>query len=369
MLHDSSWTGCLPDITKDDDNIQNFAYYPSRGGASRFLEIRDPNGKLLGFRFPIKDEHLENLKISETILPQVSSHSTTTSPNSQPANELGSATSAVAAPAVAPAVPRRHKRGTFQVKHWGVWADYEKEFRMTKDMEDALDIVNPWVEKNEDLFTELSEVLRMVDPAQYAHCRNHFKEEMGKVLGPDGNPLKPIAGIWHTVALNRIQVGNASSKHIDWKDNRTSYNCIVPWGTWGGGDLVLWPLKMRVEIQEGDGFLFLGGLIAHSVMAIKQGKKTSLIGLEMKLMRIDQGLRNTIDLFIHKSNFDVLKRRKLEEEKRRKHGMRRKDWKKPASKERGEEKVKKKDKERRKLRRRIRKRKLEEKRLNSKGRE
>ena len=240
LLHDSSWIGLLPDITKDDDNLQKFTYLPSSGGP-RFLEIRDPRGKLLGFRFPITDENLEILKHSQSIL------------------SSGCA-------------PNGHKRGTFDVKHWGVWADYSKEFRMTKEMESELETATAWLERNQELFKEASNVLRMVDPAQYAHCRNNFVEEMGKVVGPDGHPLKPVAGVWHALAINSNQVGNSSNKHVDWKDAKTSYNCIIPWGAWGGGDIVLWPLKMRIEVREGDGFLFPGAIIAHSVTAIKQGR-------------------------------------------------------------------------------------------------
>jgi len=71
-------------------------------------------------------------------------------------------------------------------------------------------------------------------------------------------------------------------------------------------------------------------------------------------------VRNTIDLFTHKSSFDVLKRRKDMKEKERNWGKR-KNWKKPASKVRAMQKAKKKDKERKKLRSGIRQRKLAEK--------
>ena len=77
-------------------------------------------------------------------------------------------------------------------------------------------------------------------------------------------------------------------------------------------------------------------------------------------MQIDKGIRNTIDLFTHKSNFDVLKRIKEEKVKVTKYEKRRKDLKKPPSKIRGEEKFKNKEKERSRVRREIRKRKMAE---------
>lgn len=81
-------------------------------------------------------------------------------------------------------------------------------------------------------------------------------------------------------------------------------------------------------------------------------------------MKVDIGVRNTVDLFIHQSNFDVLKRRKAEKEKLRKYGRRRKNWKKPVSKVRGEKRAKKKEKEGRKHKVEVRKRKMVEKEKN-----
>src|SRR5437588_1593070 len=298
LLHDSSWTGLLPDITKDDDNIQSFSYFPLEGG-SRFLEIRDPQGKLLGFRFPITDENIAILTASQTILSDTSGTSAPStapaspgispSPTSQPGPVLENTTSTASPPGLVPASGNSpalhgHKRGTYSVKHWGVWGDYNKDFFMTKEMRTELDIANQWLKKNQGLFHEVSNVLRMVDASQYVHCRNNLEEEMGKVAGPDGQPLKPVAGVWHAVAININQVGSSSEKHQDWKDNKTSYNCVVPWGSWGGGDFVLWPLRMRIEVKEGFGFLFPGAIIAHSVTPIQKGRRYSLILLLTQLM-------------------------------------------------------------------------------------
>ena len=103
----------------------------------------------------------------------------------------------------------------------------------------------------------------MVDPDQYVHCRNDFKEKMAEVDGPDGNPLQPAAGVWHALAVNLNQVGVGVKTHVDWKDTKSVFNCLIPWGNWTGGDLVLWPLKMRIQILEGEGFFFLGAITAH----------------------------------------------------------------------------------------------------------
>ena len=58
------------------------------------------------------------------------------------------------------------------------------------------------------------------------------------------------------------------------------YNCVVPWGRYNGGGLVLWQLEMIVELEPGDTFFLMGSLITHNVDEI-------------------QGIRNSIDLFCH----------------------------------------------------------------------
>ena len=43
--------------------------------------------------------------------------------------------------------------------------DYRKDFRMTKEMENQPGIANPRLEKNQGLFQEVSDTLRIADPA------------------------------------------------------------------------------------------------------------------------------------------------------------------------------------------------------------
>ena len=267
LVHDSSWVGLLPDVTNDKENINYFSYIPSYGG---FLEIKDNEGHILGFRFPITPFNLAILKETEKILYQKKAATTGVDlPEREHQEEIlsheeefiQSQPDGEGYESPGPSDP--HKRGAFRVRHWGVWADYGKEFRMTKQLEEDLAFGAPWLAANQGLFQEVSNVLRMVDPDQYIHCRNDFKEKMAEVDGPDGNPLQPAAGVWHALAVNLNQVGVGVKTHVDWKDTKSVFNCLIPWGNWTGGDLVLWPLKMRIQILEGEGFFFLGAITAH----------------------------------------------------------------------------------------------------------
>ena len=89
--------------------------------------------------------------------------------------------------------------------------------------------------------------------------------------------LKPLCGIWFGAAINQ-QVTGSTSTHLDWGDH--GYNCVVPWGEYERGGLVLWQMKMVIELVPGDAFFFMGSLIAHNINEI-------------------QGVRNSIDLFCH----------------------------------------------------------------------
>jgi hypothetical protein len=73
-----------------------------------------------------------------------------------------------------------------------------------------------------------------------------------------------------------------SAAHRDVKDDFTVFNVVAPFSNYKGGDLVLWGLRMRVEMRRGDVFFFYGSLISHNVTAV-------------------EGDRNSVNLFTHHS--------------------------------------------------------------------
>ena len=89
--------------------------------------------------------------------------------------------------------------------------------------------------------------------------------------------LQLLCGIWFRVVINEV-VTSSTGTHLDFGDSE--FNCVVPWGEYKGGGLVLWQLKIVVEIEPGDTFFFISSLIAHNVGEIK-------------------GVRNSIVLFCH----------------------------------------------------------------------
>jgi hypothetical protein len=60
-----------------------------------------------------------------------------------------------------------------------------------------------------------------------------------------------------------------SATHRDVKDDYSIFNAVIHFGDFKGGELVLWGLKMIVELRHGDVFLFYGSLIAHNITGVE----------------------------------------------------------------------------------------------------
>ena len=159
--------------------------------------------------------------------------------------------------------------GQYPTRHYAVWKEYASKPHLSSEYKKDLPASANWCELNRALFTYLSNTLQCISPqtyARYSHARQYLKKKH-----------KPLCGVWYGVAINQDVTGDTKT-HQDWGDH--GYNCVVPWGEYEKSSLVLWQLKMVVELQLGDAFFFMGSLIAHNVQDVK-------------------GVRNSIDLFCH----------------------------------------------------------------------
>jgi hypothetical protein len=203
--------------------------------------IIDQHGEILGYRFRIKHELLNTLDETTAALP--------------------------------PARVNARNRGDYPTRHYSVWRDYSTIPFESAEYRKDLPASKEWCDKNKKLFHDLSEALRMISPMTYVRYRGAQPYLKAR------HNLHPLCGIWFGVAINQLVTGSTGT-HLDFGD--WGYNCVVPWGQYTGGGLVLWQLEMIVELEPGDAFFFMGLLIAHNVGEI-------------------EGVRNSIDLFCHKN--------------------------------------------------------------------
>ena len=203
--------------------------------------IIDESSEILGYRFHIKPKLLRTLKETTADLPHMGVNA--------------------------------GNRGNYPTCHYTVWCDYSKELYESADYRKELPASKKWCDKNDELFEYLSNGLWMISPMTYVRYRG--AQPYLQAL----HNLQPLCGIWFGVVINQVVTGSTGT-HLDFSD--LGYNCVVPWGEYNGGGLVLWQLEMVMELEPGDAFLFMGSLIAHNVGEI-------------------EGVQNSIDLFCYKN--------------------------------------------------------------------
>lgn len=254
--------GMLPLVVEQPAAVKSFAYYPSSLGT---LQIQDRRGVVLGYRF----------KIPLPLLATLNSSSKTLGSRGTGAMGSGFGRDPLA-------------RGQHESRHYAVWADYNKKYVESKELLRDGEKGREWLRENQELFDYCSDQLRFLCPEQYVRMTGKVVEDMAKARSADGRSLKPLGGAWHNVCLHQGLVSKGRC-HQDWSDDKRLFNCVAPFGDgFRGGELVLWQMKMRIGLEIGDGFFFFGSLVAHEVMDVTEG------------------VRNSIDLFTHVSNYQLL---------------------------------------------------------------
>lgn len=259
LLERSHQPGRLPLITQQPAAVKSFAYYPSSLG---ILRIRDARGVLLGYRFKIPPHLLTTLNNSSQTL------------DSCGASAGGSG-------------GRLVSTGLYESRHYTVSAADGKKYAESQELLRDGENGREWLRENQELFDYCSNQLRFLCPEQYVRMTGSVVKDMAKTQSADGSKLSPLGGAWHGVSLNQeIDSESGSRCHQDWLNDKRLLNCVAPFGEGSqSGELVLWQMKMRIGLEIGDGFLFYGSLVAHEVTA---------------------GVRNSIDLFTHASNYELL---------------------------------------------------------------
>jgi hypothetical protein len=227
--------------------LNSFAFYPS---SSAPLDIRDSVGNLLGAHFSVPLPMIKQLEDSTAVLAAATSSKSKDTSGGE-------------------------KRGFSLSRHFIAWCDSAKSPFMSAEYREQEKEANTWLQANDKLWQRISNQLRLLAPHQFV------KMEKATHLFYPG--VKPLCAAYHGVCLNQgVEDPVGSATHRDVKDDFTVFNAVAPFGNYKGGDLVLWGLRMRVEMQRGDVFFFYGSLISHNVTAV-------------------EGDRNSVNLFTHHS--------------------------------------------------------------------
>ncbi|KAG0123255.1 hypothetical protein HOY82DRAFT_619514 [Tuber indicum] len=265
--------GLLPLIMEHEKAAQPFEIVSSDLGPTL---IQDSRGVILGYRFRIPTHLIRSLNDSRDLL----APSPQKMRKRKPVAKLSTARNQMT----------RGQNVRFQTRHYAIWSDrnpgYKESVELIRDGEQGRE----WLLANKELFDHCTQQLRFLSPEQYVRMTGRVVKDMAKTKGVMGEPIRPLAGAWHGVAINEGLEEDESKGHLDWLDDQNLFNCVLPFGDgFSGGELILWPLKIKVELRIGDGFFFFGSLLGHQVD------------------RVTSGVRHSLDLFTHKSNFDVLK--------------------------------------------------------------
>jgi hypothetical protein len=228
------------------------------------IQIVDNEGNLLAYRFKVSTECVAALETGDDFLVK-----------RKPTGELA-----------------KGKRGDHSAKHYGIWCDYSAEVMETSEWIKFQETTGKkWLETVEPALNELVQVARHLVPEAYGKVRRvdpGVNRTHQKGLNTQSE-FTPITKMWWTLAVNHQQI-DGGEIHQDWMDCDTVPNGVIPYGkTFVKGFLVLYQLGIRLELKRGDAVIFYGSTIAHNVVDI-------------------EGERNSIDCFMHKSNFDWWKR-------------------------------------------------------------
>jgi hypothetical protein len=219
----------LPYQDRDWHQLQLFP------ASSKHLQVTDKRGRILAYRLPLPEEHLQRLISSEHLIP--TRH------------------------------VKKHSRGLTSNRHWGLWKKYVVEPRMSADYLKDLPYSQQWLDENQGLFQQLSHILRLLDPKMYVRFTSI------KRFLPEG--LKPTCGAWYACAVN-LGMTEDGTRHQDRSDYYCGLNVSVGWGEYQSSKLALWDLGLVMEALPGNAIFFLGRLITHNTVDIVGGTRNYL---------------------------------------------------------------------------------------------
>ncbi|KAI9746896.1 MAG: hypothetical protein M1835_002333 [Candelina submexicana] len=235
-------------------NQPDFKHFPTND--RRHLRILDSEGNIIAYRFRIPEGHIMALQESASYLQHWVKGKKLQEEAAGSSKGKEKAQTSI------------DKRGVV-ARNYGVYKSYTPMPRLKADLlEDIPSGANHWLDHNKDLWAYLGDVgLRNLNPRMYGMFK-HLAEFL-----PLG--VEPVASPWLSVATNVFQYG-AGNPHVDFNDMGFGYNVVVGWADKGSdwtSDLLLWQVKLRIEMVPGDAVFFLGRIFTHNAVVTSGGPR------------------------------------------------------------------------------------------------
>jgi hypothetical protein len=207
------------------EGVKDFKRIPS--DPKRFLFVYDKDGGLLACRAPLNDPLLlQDLTASLQALPSRTNHTF-----------------------------RGVDRGKFSTRHYCIWAPYSKTPFISRELREDGQAGLAFLQANQRLWDRISDILGMISPSTYRRFLRY----------PLPNNLKRLCTAFAGCVVNLGgQDPVQTLPHRDVKESIYGYSCVVPAGDYNGGAIVLYELKLIIELRPGEVLFFPDSLIHHA---------------------------------------------------------------------------------------------------------
>jgi len=146
-------------------------------------------------------------------------------------------------------------RGNYSTRHYCVWCPYAQTPFISRELEEDGEAGWAFLRKNAELWNKMSDTLLSIAPRVYKDFMRY----------PLPNGLERLCGAWAGCVVNLGKDDPVQTKpHRDVKESIFGFSCVVPAGNYKGGALILYDLKMVIELAPGDMFFFPDSLIHHA---------------------------------------------------------------------------------------------------------
>ena len=158
-------------------------------------------------------------------------------------------------------------RGKYSTRYYCIWSPYRKRPCVSHELKANGEAGQAFLESNKQLWDRISDMLGQISPATYRRfLRYPLPDQLERFCTAFAGCVVNLGG------QDPVQ----TAPHRDVKESIYGYSCVVPAGDYSGGALILYDLKLTVELGPGDVLFFPDSLIHHANEDV-QGNRSSIV--------------------------------------------------------------------------------------------